>query len=154
MAADLDFFVGWPFSFFSGVSAVFFAVVSAALAGAAALFATGLVLVAGGGVIFFAAPALLVSSPLVAGLLDGLASMVLGDDDGEACFDFNPEVMAAVGSEDSLFDFAPLETVLLSDLAGTTGFAGGGGGGGAFGLLVIPNSLKTATTEGFLWLAA
>ncbi len=42
------------------------------------------------------------------------------------------------------------KSACLVDAAILIGLTGAGGGGGAFGLLVIPSSLKTATTDGFL----
>ena len=48
-------------------------------------------------------------------------------------------------------------SLVTGDFVGVVALADGnglGGGGGAFGLLVIPMSLKTAMTFGFLWLCA
>jgi hypothetical protein len=150
--AFFDFEAGGAFDFLSAAElAGFFDTSAVDFAGCAALLAAGLLAV-GGGAIFFVVLAVFAPSLLV-----GLISVVLDDGAGGAAFDFEDEVAAVAGAAGSFFVLAPFVAALPSDLDDATGLAGaggGGGGGGAFGLLVKPRSLKTATTDEFLWLTA
>lgn len=156
---DFDFVVGLILDFLSPSAAGDFFGVTVEDLIAVDAFAVGFVVATGGFAILVGRPDFVAPDSL-----DVLASPVLDGEVGWGCLVFEeakfaPAGVTAVTFEASPFVFAPLVSVFpsvcLTDagaLAGLGGSGGGGGGGGgALGLLVLPRSLKTATTNGCLW---
>jgi len=153
-----DFAVGWTFGFLSEVASVaFFGAFAGDFGGTAATFAVDFAAVAGGGVILVECPVF--ADPASFDVFEWLA---FEGDFGWACLVFEEVRCEPTWAEAaiwgvSVLDLVPLEGAFPSvcfavaaTLAGLGGGGGGGGGGGALGLLVMPRSLKTATTSGFL----